>query len=329
MSNNLTVCICVYNAERLIEETLAALARQSFRDFDLLVVNDCSTDHTVEIVGKFADEHPEMAIKIVALPENGGLAAARHYAEFSVDTEFLCFVDADDIPYPDAIEKMYNRIQEDADCIAVGVHCEYIDVNAKKIGGGIFIGPKSKEEFMSLAGNKKLMFLSPFNISRLEYIRKVGGRAVDGFPTGKPRYQDMCEDLDLWTRMSDFYKEGKYIVAIPEVLLQYRKMVTSMSSDTNAMNMRMRHIKTNLLRRRAGEKELPFVEFIQQITLWQKIKYAYEDVTTGFYKKAGFYYMNKKYFRFMIYFGGCALSNPRYFMQKICRNAVPAVRKNR
>ena len=47
IKNELTICICAYNAERYIEQTLDGLYHQTFRDFDLLIVNDCSTDGTV------------------------------------------------------------------------------------------------------------------------------------------------------------------------------------------------------------------------------------------------------------------------------------------
>ena len=130
----------------------------------------------------------------------------------------------------------------------------------------------------------------------------------------------MCEDLDLWTRMSDFYREGKYMLVIPEVLFQYRKMPTSMSANGHAMAMRMRHIKCNLKRRRAGLDELTFIDYMASLTSWQKIKYGYEDWGQSFYKRAGFHYMRKNHFRFLWNIGCAALFAPGYFLQKIKNN---------
>ena len=94
-----------------------------------------------------------------------------------------------------------------------------------------------------------------------------------------------------------------------------------MSANGAAMNMRMRHIKCNLKRRRHGEKELTFMEYMASLTTWQKIKYAYSDWSQAFYKQAGFHYMQKHYLRFVWYFGCAALCNPAYFLQKMRYNA--------
>ena len=89
---------------------------------------------------------------------------------------------------------------------------------------------------------------------------------MDGFPDGKPRYRDLCEDLDLWTRMSDLYVDGKAIVVVPEVLCRYRKHQQAMSTNAIGMVLRMRHIKTNVRRRRRGEGDLTFVEFYEGLS---------------------------------------------------------------
>ena len=70
---------------------------------------------------------------------------------------------------------------------------------------------------------EKLIFMASTSIYNREIALLVGGHSIKGFPEGKPRYQDLCEDLDLWTRMSDLYKEKKAIIVLPEVLYQYRK----------------------------------------------------------------------------------------------------------
>ena len=327
--NDLTVCICAYNATKYIEETLTGLYNQTFRDFDLWIINDCSTDDTALVAEKFFAAHNWENTKIVTLPQNGGLAAARRFAENAVETEFIGFIDADDIPLPLAIEKMFTKITSDENCMTVSCYCEYISPEAKKIGGGIFIGPTDKEKFNFLAENEKLMFIPPFNISRVKYIRAAGCRATEGFPAGKPRYQDMCEDLDLWTRMSDRYRDGKYIVVIPEVLFQYRKMPSSMSADGHAMSMRMRHIKSNLKNRRAGLPQQTFIEFTDSLTRWQRTKYRYTDWSQGFYKSAGFHYLQKNYIRFVFNMICAAIFAPGYFLQKMSHNVIKPDRKTK
>ena len=169
------------------------------------------------------------------------------------------------------------------------------------------------------------MFIPPCNISRVEFIRRAGCRAIEGFPSGKVRYQDMCEDLDLWTRMSDFYNEGKYIVVLPEILLKYRKMPSSRSANSRAMSSRIRQIKTNLLRRRDGLPELSYMDYISSLSKWQRMWYSYVDWSSGLYKQAGFHYLNKNYFRFICCLCGTLIFNPKYLVQKIGKNILPSI----
>ena len=318
----LTFCICAYNAERYILETLKSLFKQTYREFDVWVIDDASTDQTRSVCEKFFQDHQWACARVITLPENGGLAAGRRYAETHVETEYIGFIDADDIMLPNAVERMMDVITADEDCLSVSGYCTYMTPGGKKMPGGIYIGASTKEQFLTQASQEKLIFRPPMNISRVEWIRKAGCRAVDGFLPGKPRYQDMCEDLDLWTRMSDFYMEGKYLVVIPEVLFQYRKMPTSMSANGAAMNMRMRHIKSNLKRRRRGDEEQTFIDYLASLTRWQRLKYDYSDWSQAFYKRAGFYYLQKKYVSFFLNLGYAALFNPGYFLQKMRQNAI-------
>ena len=318
----LTICICAYNAEYFIRETLESLQKQTNREFEVWVIDDASTDKTRMICEECFRQYQWNPANIITLLENGGLAAARRYAETHVETEYIGFIDADDVMLPNAVERMMEFLRADADCLSVSGYCSYMTPDGKEMPGGIRIGATSKEAFIEQAGHEKLIFRPPMNISRVEWIRKAGCRAVDGFPPGKPRYQDMCEDLDLWTRMSDFYTEGKYLLVIPEVLFRYRKISTSMSANGKAMNMRMRHIKCNLKRRRRMAPELSFVDYLASLSPWQKAKYAYSDWSQGFYKQAGFHYMQKHFLRFLWYFGCAALFGPAYFFQKMKHNAV-------
>lgn len=116
----------MYNAERYIEETLQCILAQTVQDFHLLIVNDCSTDKSVEIVTRFFQQNPRQ-YELVNLPQNGGLCAGRRYVEDHATTKYLLFVDADDCPYPTLIEKLYSKISSDHHLMAVGCHLEYMD----------------------------------------------------------------------------------------------------------------------------------------------------------------------------------------------------------
>lgn len=288
---NLTLVICLYNAEQYIAETLQSVMHQTMQDFHLLIVNDCSTDGSIEIVTQFFIKHPRQ-YELISFERNQGICYARHFAERYVTTPYLMFLDADDILKPNAIETMYNKITSDKDLMAVGCYLEYMDENGKKMGGGLFLGENTKEGFYEKAKNKKLIFMQPTAIYNRKLALSVGGYVIDGYPEGKPRYQDYCEDLDLWTRMSDLYSEGKAIIVVPEVLCRYRKG-NGLSSSSFNMILKMRYTKTNLLRRRNGEKELTFIEFYNGLSI-QELKGFQRDAKAADTLRNGVYYLKRK-----------------------------------
>lgn len=317
---DLTVAICMYNAEKYIEETLQCLMAQTMQDFHMMIINDCSTDCSVAKVEAFFEGHPRQ-YELVNLPVNGGLCAGRRYVEEHAKTKYLLFVDADDCPYPEMVEKMYKKITSDDDLMAVGCYLEYINLASKKTGGGIFIGETTKEDFYQKAAKEKLIFMASTSMYDRELALSVGGHNITGFPAGKPRYQDLCEDLDLWTRMSDLYKEGKAIVVIPEILYQYRKG-DGMSLGSFGMTLRMRHIKNNLKRRRRGESELTFVEFRNQLSDKELQKIEKDSKAADCLRNSFFYAKRGRIFTGFGLLFKSIYYNPKYILDKIKHNIL-------
>ena len=321
MNHELTLAICMYNAERYIEETLRSIMIQTKQDFHLLIVNDCSTDRSTEVVKRFFQKHSRQ-YELVNFEENRGLSAGRRYVEEYAKTQYLLFVDSDDILYPAYVETLFDKISSDSDLMAVGCYVEYINSTGKKMGGGIYIGAKSKEEFYRKATQEKLIFSIATSIYDRELALRVGGHNVTGFPEGKPRYQDLCEDLDLWTRMSDLYTEGKAIVIVPEILYQYRKHEQAVSSNSLGMLLRMRHIKTNLKRRRRGEPELSFIDFRAQMAEGEYRKLEKEARAADSLRRAYYLLRSRHWATGAKSLLSSICSNPGYIADKIKHNLL-------
>ena len=318
--NNVTVAICAYNAAKYIEETLTCIINQKFQKFDLLIINDCSTDNTRELVINFFKKHPRQ-YSLVDFDVNKGLAAGRYFVEHHVTTKYLLFIDADDCPYPNLVEKLYNKISSDDDLMAVGCYHEFIDSVGKKIGGGIFLGATSKEAFYDKARRKKLIFMQPTAIINREALISVGGRNIHGFFDGRPRYQDLCEDLDLWARMSDLYVNGKAIVVVPEILCRYRKHEQALTSNSLGMILRMRHIKTNLLRRRAGQAELTFVEFYNSISYKEMVELKHKSKAADCLRNGVYLAKKGNFIDAVSNILQSVWADPGYLLQKIKANS--------
>ena len=287
----LTLAICVYNAEKYIKETLESVVAQTMQDFHLLIINDCSTDGSIATVEEFFAHHPRQ-YEIVTLKENGGIAKARNFAIAHATTEFFLFVDADDLLEPTLIEKEYSIISEDKELIGVSCWNDFIDGKSRKISGGTFLGEKTKEDFIDKASRKKLIFLPIHTMFNRKYAQKAGSICVQGFPEGRPRYQDFCEELDMWTRMSDFYKEGKAIITIPEVLYHYRK-TDGLSSNHFNMIIKMRYTKRNLLLRRDGKPDMSFIEFYNSLSR-KEMRALKRDAKAADALRNGAFYLKRK-----------------------------------
>ena len=316
---DLTLAICVYNAEKYIEDTLRCIMAQTMQDFHLLIVNDCSTDNSVAIIEQLFKENPRQ-YELVNIPVNGGLSAGRRYVEEHATTKYIMFVDADDCPYPTLVEKLFKKITSDKDLIAVGCHLEYMDSKGGKMKGGIYLGETTKEGFYEKAAKEKLIFMQPTAVYDRETALSVGGHNITGFPSGKPRYQDLCEDLDLWTRMSDLYKDGKAIIVVPEVLCRYRKHESAMSANSTGMILRMRHIKKNLKLRRRGEKELTFIEFRDTLSPKELKKLEKEAKAADSLRNGVFYLKRKNVFKGAWEITKSIYYRPGYIFDKLKHN---------
>lgn len=288
---DLTLAICVYNAEKYIKETLESVMAQTMQDFHLLIVNDCSTDGSVAIIEKFFAEQPRQ-VEIVTLEKNGGIANARNFAISYANTKYFLFIDSDDLLEATLVEKEHTAITGDRDLIGVSCWNDFIDAKGRKVHGGTFLGEKSKEDFIEKASKKKLIFLPIHTMFNREYAIKAGNICITGFPEGKPRHQDFCEELDLWTRMSDFYTEEKAIITLSEVLYHYRKM-DGLSSNHFNMILKMRYTKKNLLLRRSGKKELTFIEFYDSLSE-KEIKGLKRDAKAADALRNGVFYLKRK-----------------------------------
>ncbi len=319
MTHNLTLAICLYNAEKYIKETLECIIAQTMQDFYLLIVNDCSTDGSVAIVEEFFAQHPRQ-YEVVNFEKNQGICYARHYAERKAKSKYMMFLDADDILYPNAIETMFKKITSDNDLMAVGCYLEYVNEKSKNIGGGIFLGESTKEGFYEKAKNNKLIFMQPTAIYNRELALSVGGYIIEGFPKGKPRYQDYCEDLDLWTRMSDLYKDGKAIVVVPEVLCKYRKVGNGLSSSSFNMIIKMRYTKRNLLLRRDGKKELTFIEFYESLSKKDMRALKHDAIAADSLRNGVFYLKRRNIFKAIWEVSKSIYYRPGYIFDKLKHN---------
>ena len=111
-----SVIIPLYNKEKYISETIHSVLKQTFSDFEVLIVNDCSTDQSLKIVEQIKDDR----IKIIQHQENSGLSASRNTGIKAAQGKIITFLDADDLWKEDFLFHISQLSEKFSDCAIYG-----------------------------------------------------------------------------------------------------------------------------------------------------------------------------------------------------------------
>ncbi len=103
-----SIIIPCYNCEKLLPETLDYLKKQTVKDFEVICVNDGSSDNTLDVIKKYVEEK-ELDIVLIDKP-NGGVSSARNCAMDVANGEYILFLDSDDIYHPEFLEQMLGAV---------------------------------------------------------------------------------------------------------------------------------------------------------------------------------------------------------------------------
>lgn len=117
-NEKISIVVPVYNAEKYLAETIQSVLNQTYVNFELIAVNDGSTDRSLEVLQQFTD----LRIKIIN-KENTGVSDTRNTAIREATGEYICFIDADDCYSPYYLQKMYETtVSHNADMVV----CDYM-----------------------------------------------------------------------------------------------------------------------------------------------------------------------------------------------------------
>jgi len=206
-----SVLLSVYNGEKYIKEAIDSILLQTYTNFELVIINDGSTDSTLEIIKKFHD--PRIKIYTHA---NIGLACSLNIAAKRSKGEFLARQDADDISLPNRLEKQVNIFQKKPDVVLVGADTIMIDRIGKPLGKTS--APLTKKNAL----DKIFALTSPYVHGSL-MLRRSTFESVGGY---SERFIT-SQDFDLIIRMSLLANEFS---AVPEILYKLRIHPTSITS---------------------------------------------------------------------------------------------------
>lgn len=171
----ISVCIPVYNGERYITQTINSVLSQTFEEFELIIVDNCSTDKTLSLVNEFDDKR----IRIVENPENIGMVGNWNACLKHANCDWVLLLCADDLIEKDCLEKKYELAISDSDISFVFSASSVINANGKKMFSR---KPFSKDNVFSGGSLAKRSFVKhnffgePSNILYNRNIaKKLGG----------------------------------------------------------------------------------------------------------------------------------------------------------
>jgi len=197
-----TVLMAVYNCEKYLRQAIESILGQTFSDFELLIIDDGSTDNSSAIICS----HTDGRIRVLRNNINKGEAYSRKRALEEARGEYIAVLDADDIALPHRLEVQVNFMDTRPDIVLLGSSYEIIDKN-----GNVLQLRRALNNHLAI--HWRMLFGNPIcNSSSM--FRRVTALEIGGYD--KERY--FAVDYDLWSR---FAVVGK-IEQLDEVLVKYR-----------------------------------------------------------------------------------------------------------
>lgn len=208
-----SVIIAVHNGEAFLAQTLQSILKQTYTNFEIIVVINCSNDATKEIVENIDDERIKLYETNICQ-----LAFNLNYGLYKSQGEYIARIDADDIAQADRLEKQLE-VLESLECDVVGSNLLYIDEHNGQIGAKKY--PQNNAEI-----RKSIVYQSTIAHPSVIYKKKTI-LEVGGYMNGK-----ISEDYDLWIRLMRDEKVKFY--NIQENLTHYRVHATQVKGNKYA-----------------------------------------------------------------------------------------------
>ncbi|EJS75292.1 glycosyltransferase family 2 protein [Bacillus cereus] len=205
----ISIIVPTYNASKFIEETIHSVLNQSFQDWELIIIDDCSTDNTVQKLNEFKKSDQRIRVKV--LEENSGAAIARNMGIDMAKGRYIAFLDSDDLWLPKKLEKQLDFMKKNN--IAFSFTGYEIITEAGE-STGKFVHVPQKIDYHGLLKNTIIGCLTVM---------------IDTQQIGKIRMPNLRTRQDTATWLS-ILKRGFEAYGFDEVLSKYRKVENSISS---------------------------------------------------------------------------------------------------
>lgn len=212
MEYKVSVITPSYNSEKYIAKTIESVQSQTYQNWEMIIVDDCSTDNTCEIVEHLSDSDPR--IKLLRQEKNAGAGAARTRSMRASSGRFIAYLDADDIWKPEKLEKQ-TRFMLESGCGFSCASYEVIDDNGKPKGKKVHMLPKV--DYVGFLTNNLLQ-----TVGIMVDTEKIDKELLV-MPDIRRR-----QDAATWLQV---LKAGHKCYGLDEILAEYRRADGSLSSN--------------------------------------------------------------------------------------------------
>tara|TARA_B110000008_G_C16744789_1_gene474136 strand:+ start:19 stop:771 length:753 start_codon:yes stop_codon:yes gene_type:complete len=220
----ISVVMSAFNEENNIKNAILSIQNQTFKDWELIIVNDGSSDKTLDIIIKFSKL--DNRIIVINNYENIGLAKSLNKAIYESNGQYIARMDADDFSLPKRLSIQLDFMEKNQDISVLGTGAIYIEIDGKKISDVTF--PENHNDIVkSLLKSSPL--LHPSVLIRRTFLDMLGGYD-ESYYRG--------QDYDLWLRGKRF---GKYH-NLQQPLIKYTdKEKFSFQSIRDSFKIRCKH----------------------------------------------------------------------------------------
>ena len=206
-----SIVIPTFNHAPLLNRALESVRQQTYPNWEAIVVNNFSTDNTIEVIETFKDSR----IRLINFSNNGVIAASRNQGINAASGKYIAFLDSDDKWYPTKLEKCVDAAQTGAQLICHGE----LWINTDSSTRAVMYGPVKNAKF------KKLLFRGNCISTSATFIQTSLLRSVHGFDESAEIVT--AEDYELWLRLAE---QKPLTVFIPELLGEFHRLANSASS---------------------------------------------------------------------------------------------------
>jgi len=204
----ISVIMAVYNSEKFLNESINSILNQTFKDFEFIIINDCSTDNSLKIIKEFIKK--DNRIKLINNERNLGAAGTRNEGLKIAKGKYIAILDSDDISYTQRFVIQYNYLEDNPHIFLVGSSAIYINENGKEI-----------RKFRKYDDYKMLAWRLPKSCS---IIHSCVMFKNEGF-----LYKEEFESVEDYKLFLELLSQGKNLTNLPQFLIKYRVHKGSMS----------------------------------------------------------------------------------------------------